>query len=516
MHDRLILSHNLGTTGNKAVIYDEKGMIVSSWLSLYSSIYSRQNCVEQDPLDWWKAVCDSTKMVLRGINEKSISVVTFSGQMMSCLCLDKAGDTIGNSIIWADMRSYKESKMLMSQIDEDLFFHITGHRISPSYTLSKLLWVMNNRPEQFQRTSKVLQAKDYIVYRLTGNIVTDYSDASGTNLFNLSKRQWSRTLTSIIGINPSILPDALPSTEIAGYVSLEAAGATGLLPGTPVVIGAGDGVCASIAGGCTTEDDSYLYYGSSAWIGLTKKKPFWDPQMRTFNWAFIQPDLVAPCGTMQAAGASLDWLKEELAHEECSQGEIQSASANDLIENEVSRSPVGANGIIFLPHLMGERSPYWSPSAKGAFLGLRKNTTRADLFRACYEGVALNLKIIWEVFKPINKSTELVLIGGQASSEVNNHIIADAFGITVATHNHLKDSKNFGAAIIGGIGIGMYENLNVVKNFLQYERRIEPNPLNTEYYDKILPIYQQAYSDLVNLNSRIDQITNEMEGAMHE
>lgn len=506
MHDHLILTHNLGTTGNKAVVYDEKGRIVSSWVSLYRSIYSEGNCVEQDPNDWWRAVCESTRKVLRGINEKSIAVVSFSGQMMGCLCLDKAGNPIGNSIIWADSRADKESRAIMDQIDENLFFHITGHRISASYTLSKLLWVMNNRPEQFKKTRKVVQAKDYIVSRLTGNIVTDFSDASGTNLFNLTKRQWSRTLTSIIGLNANLLPEALPSTEIAGHVTLEAAVATGLLPGTPVVIGAGDGICASIAGGCTTEEDAYLYFGSSAWIGMTKKDPFWDSKIRTFNWAFIKPDLTSPCGTMQAAGSSLDWLKDTLGREESLQAELQKCKPQDLIELELAQSPVGSNGILFLPYLMGERSPHWNPSAKGSFLGLKKSTTRSDLFRSCYEGVALNLKSIWEALKPINKAKELVLLGGQASSDTNKQIIADAFAITVTSHNHLRDSKNFGAAIIGGMGIGMYDSLDVVKELLHYEKRVEPIAEHVRYYDKILPLYEEAYHSLVEVNRRLDQL----------
>lgn len=507
MHSKLILSHNLGTTGDKAVVYDEKGHIVNSWLTPYSVIYRDGNRVEQNANDWWSAVCESTKKVLRGINEKSIEVVTFSGQMMGCLCLDKAGDPIGNSLIWADLRSDKEERQLLGQIDENLFFHITGHKVSASYSLSKMLWLKNNEPEQFARTSKIVQAKDYIAYKLTGNIVTDYSDASGTNLFNLTKRQWSRTLTAIVGISPELLPDAIPSAEIAGYVTLEASVATGLLPGTPVVIGAGDGICAAIGAGCTTEKDAYLYYGSSAWIGMMKKVPYWEPKMRTFNWASIQPSMVSPCGTMQAAGSSLDWLKDELAREEVNQAAVQQSDSQHLIEMLVSQSPTGANGVLFLPYLMGERSPYWDPHAKGSFLGLKRNSRRADLFRACYEGVALNLKIIWEALKPINQAKELTVIGGQSNSEFNKHIIADAFNIPVVSHNHVKDSKNFGAAIIGGIGIGMYENADVAKSLLQRTQRIEPNKGNVAYYNKILPLFEEAYEDLAGFYKKIDQIS---------
>jgi xylulokinase len=505
MSDALILSLNLGTTGCKTVVYDDQGRILSSWLSLYRVIYRDGNKVEQDPDDWWRAVCESMQKVLRGIDLTSIAVVAFSGQMMGCLCLDKAGDPIGKAIIWADMRSDKEASQLQTLIDESLFFHITGHKISASYTLSKLLWVKNHEPERMARTAKVVQAKDYIVSKLTGVIVTDHSDASGTNLFNLTKRQWSRTLVAIAGINAKILPEAIPSTEIAGKITIEASIATGLLPGTPVVIGAGDGLCAALGGGCTTEEDAYLYYGSSAWIGMATDKPYWEPKMRTFNWAHIQPTMISPCGTMQAAGSSLDWLKDEVAREEGNQAAIQKINAQHLIEMLVQQSPPGANGLMFLPYLMGERSPYWNPQAKGAFLGLKRNTRRADLFRSCYEGVALNLKIIWEALKPINASKQLVVIGGQASSNINKRIIADAFNIPVVSHNHLRDSKNFGAAIIGGIGIGLYENVDVVKNLLCYEQCIQPNQESVALYDRMLPIYEEVYDGLQGFYQKIDR-----------
>lgn len=235
--------------------------------------------------------------------------------------------------------------------------------------------------------------------------------------------------------------------------------------------------------------------------------------MRTFNWAFIQPDQASPCGTMQAAGSSLDWLKDELAREEVNQAEIQRANPQHLIEMLVSQSPPGANGLLFLPYLMGERSPYWNPQARGALLGLKKNSRRADVFRACYEGVALNLKIIWEALKPINKAQQLVVIGGQANSDINKHIIADTFGIPVVSHNHLKDSKNFGAAIIGGMGIGMYENAHVVKTLLHFERCIEPVAENVEFYNRLLPLYEDVYHDLVEHYQKLEQFTHYSEVA---
>lgn len=506
MDQKYILTHNLGTTGNKAVLYDKTGKKIKSWLSLYNTFYSTGNQVEQNPHDWWAAVCESTKNVLRGINEKSVSVVSFSGQMMGCLCLDKAGDPIRNAMIWADMRASQESRNLHDVIDEKQFYSITGHRISSAYTLSKLLWIKNNLPDEYQRISKILLAKDYMVYRLTGRIVTDYSDASGTNMMDLRKREWSRTILSITGIDASILPEIIESTDIAGTVSLEAAADTGLLPGIPVVIGAGDGLCSTIAGVCTEPDDAYLYFGSSAWIGLSRKTPYWDPELRTFNWAHVIPGLVSPCGTMQAAGASIDWAREELGRSETEQAEIQDCHAQDLINNQINSSPPGANGLLFLPYLLGERSPYWDPSAKGALIGLQKKHSRADVFRACMEGVVLNLKIIWNALGSEINAKELVLLGGQTSSETSRQIISDILNIPVVTHNHQRDSKNFGAAMIGGMGIGIFDDLSDIKQMVHFEHRLEPNQKNAEFYDRMLPVFEDSYAAISDINSRMDSL----------
>jgi xylulokinase len=278
---------------------------------------------------------------------------------------------------------------------------------------------------------------------------------------------------------------------------MEAAMETNLLPGTPVVIGGGDGITAAIAGGCTSEKDAYLYYGSSAWIGLCKKKIFMDSKKRIFNWAMDDKAMVSPCGTMQAAGVSLDWMNSEVSLEERDQARAQGALVQDIIEQEILHTAVGSKGVMFLPYLSGERSPYWNPDATGAFVGIRKDTSRHDLFRACYEGVALNLKSIWNIFQPINNARQLVLLGGQSCSKFNRQLIADALGITVVTHDHVRDSKNFGSAILGGIGIGIYKNFDVVKKLLHYDSALEPNPDHVAFYNGRLPLFQYAYTCLV-------------------
>lgn len=514
-YNRLILAHNLGTNGNMAVIYDEFGHIVSSWFSSYKVSYMHKNRVEQNPNDWWNAICESTRKVLRNINEKEISVVTFSGQMMGLTCLDKMGNPIRNSIIWADMRSEEEANYLRNQIDQKQFYHITGHRISSAYSLSKLLWLMRNEPENYEKIDKIMQSKDYIVYKLTGNILTDYSDASGTNLFNLKKRNWSRTILSILDLKKDILPDVVSSTEIAGKITFEAAEKTGLLPGTPVVIGAGDGVCATVSAGCGFEEP-YLYYGSSAWIGYSSKEPIYDKAMSVFNWANSDDKSFVPCGTMQSAGISLDWIKNQIALEEETQAEINNCIPQEILDQKASLVSPGSNGLIFLPYLNGERSPYWNSNSRGAFLGLSANSSRNELFRAVYEGIALNLKIIKDCLNTQSiENKPLVLIGGQSNSKFNCKLVSDVLNVTVKTHNHIKDCKTFGAAIIGGTGIGLYDSVDISKELVSFDNEITPNKDVSDFYENLYPIFKEAYfnilktsESLVNLKTK-GELNNE-------
>jgi xylulokinase len=501
-----LLSHNLGTTGNLAVLYNASGSIIKSFFTAYPIKYMHGNRVEQDALDWWKAVCVSTRGILRGINEKSIASVSFSGQMMGCLCIDKDGIPLANSIIWADMRAENEAESVHADIDEERFYEITGHRISPSYTLSKLLWVKNHSPEIYRRTNKVIQAKDYIVFKLTGNILTDFSDASGTNMFDLNTFNWSDTILSITGISRDILPEAVSSTEVAGKVNLEAAAETGLLPGTPVVLGAGDGICAGMGAGCIDDDDAYLYFGSSAWIGLTKDKPFYHSDMNTFNWAHIKRDKLSLCGTMQAAGGTINWISKQIAGIESMQAEQQDIHINELIDLAVKNSPPGAKNLLFLPYLLGERSPHWNPDAAGVILGLKMDHSREDFFRAAIEGVALNLRLIWDSLESRITADELVLIGALGSSPVKKQILSDVLGINIVNNNHTRDSKSFGAALIAGIGTGLYSGMKDTRKLISREARVEPDPERVELYNRMLPIFSEGYENLKDTCKKLSNL----------
>ncbi len=492
----LLLTHNLGTSGNLAVLYEPGGGVLRSWFTGYKTVYRYGNRAEQNANDWWAAVCESTHGILRGINENSISCVSFSGQMMGCLCIDKMGNPLADAIIWADMRAETQAEMINNGIDETQFYHITGHRISSSYTLAKLLWIKSNCPEIFGKTAKVIQAKDYIVYKLTGEIMTDYSDASGTNIFDLNTFKWSETILSITGLSKDILPDAVPSTMQAGKITLEAAAETGLLPGTPVVIGAGDGLAANLGAGCFKNDDAFLYLGSSAWIGFTKDRPHFDHKLRTFNWAHIEKGKTIPCGTMQAAGNTINWINTRIAGIETLQAKKQDIHVNELIDQEISNSPPGANGLIFLPYLNGERSPHWNPEASGVIVGLKMYHSRSDFFRSAFEGIAMNLRLIYDSLQEEVTGDEIVLVGSLAGSRVKKQILADILNIRIVNNNHYRDSKSFGAAVIGGLGTGIFSNPEDAAEIIHTENPVEPDKQRVELYRKMLPVFMEGYENL--------------------
>lgn len=329
---KYLLAHDLGTSGNKATLYSTEGELVKSCVHSYDMLVSNNNWVEQRPEDFWNAVCISTKELVQDIDVNDIAAISFSGQMMGCICVDKEGRALRNALIWADMRATREEEMIRERISEEDFYHLTGHKISPSYGGQKLMWVKNNEPEIYENTYKMLNCKDYIILKLTGEFVTEYTDASSTNLLDLNKLEWSDRLLEVMGIDREKMPALLKSTDVAGTVTDEAAKACGLVSGIPVVCGGGDGVCAAVGTGCTKEGIAHSCMGTSSWISITTEKPIYDEEMRTFTWAHIVPGYVLPTGTMQCGGGSYSWFTKELCKYESLLGEQQGVSKYDLLE----------------------------------------------------------------------------------------------------------------------------------------------------------------------------------------
>ncbi len=496
---KYLLAHDLGTSGNKATLFSEEGKLIKSYVASYDCHYFNGNWAEQKPEDWWKAVCDTTKLMLNEVDAKDIAAVSFSGQMMGCVCVDKEGNALRPSIIWADQRAVKQAKEISEKISDQDYYHIIGHRNSASYGVQKLMWVKENEPEVYAKTYKMLNCKDYIILRLTGKMATEFSDAGGTAILDINKLEWSDEILDAAGIEKDKMPELLPSTHMIGGVTKEAAAQCGLLEGTPVVMGGGDGCCAAVGAASIDVGGAYCCIGSSSWVMFNDTKPVFDENMLTFNWPSLVPGLISPCGTMQAAGVSYAWMRENICTKEIADAKATGRSVYDLINEQIAQAEPGCNGLIYLPYIMGERSPRWNPNAKGAFIGIKTEHTRKELLRSVMEGVTMNLNVIYKIFSKNFKFDEILLIGGGAKSPVWMQMLADVFGINVMKPNYIEEATSMGAAITAGVGVGLFEDFHAIHKFLKVEETIKPNMKNHERYEQVMPVFNQAYFALLDV-----------------
>ena len=496
--NKYILAHDLGTSGNKASLFSVEGKLIGSEVHPYDVHYFNGNWAEQDADDWWNAICVTSRNLIAaaGIDPAEIGAVSFSGQMMGCLCVDRNGKPLRKSIIWADSRAQKQAAALEEKISQEDFYHIVGHRNTASYGVQKLMWVRDNEPEIYEQTYKTLNAKDYIAFKLTGKFYTDYSDANSIACFDLNHLCWSERLIEYAGIDGDKLPEVKPSTFTAGGVTPEAAALTGLAAGTPVVLGGGDGVTANVGAGSIRPGKTYSCMGTSAWITTTTEKPIFDPQMRSVTWAHAIPGLYAPNGTMQTAGGAYSWLKNTICLHESDLAAQQGRSVYDLINEEIAQSPAGSNDVLFLPYLLGERAPRWDPYAKGCFIGLKAETTRSDMLRSVLEGVTLNLAIVLDILKTQVEIDEIMVVGGGAKGRIWRQIMADIYNTRITVPTVLEEAGSMGAAVIGGVGAGIYKDFDAIDRFLEIADVQEPQPDAVAAYAPVRERFEAFYQAL--------------------
>ncbi|MBC5659163.1 xylulokinase [Anaerosacchariphilus sp. NSJ-68] len=481
--EQFLIAHDLGTSGNKATLFTTTGKLVRSYTASYDVHFFHGNYAEQDPENWWDAVCEATKAVLDGEDPKQVVGMSFSAQMQGCLVVDKHGNPLRDSMIWADQRAVKEAEQLEKTIGTDRIYQITGHRVSASYSIEKLMWLKKNEPETYEKTYKMLQAKDYIIQRATGNFVTDYSDASGTQALDLRKLQWSDEILEAAGIDKEKLPELKKSTDVAGYIQDRVAGEIGLPAGTPVVCGGGDGPVSAVGAACIGDGEFYLTFGTSAWIGGTTTEPFIDKDKTVFCFAHVIPGKYMPCGTMQAAGSSYAYIRRALCD----------GMSYDEMNQLIEKSPAGAQNLLFLPYMLGERSPRWNPDTSAAFLGIKPEHEKKDYVRAVIEGIAMNMELILQAYRKQAKIENMNLTGGGAKGQIVAQILSDVLNVKFRMPDCVESATAIGAAVVAGVGVGVFESFDEVKRFLKFEKEVEPNQANQAEYGKLKPIFDQAY-----------------------
>ncbi|MEM6285116.1 MAG: xylulokinase [Chloroflexota bacterium] len=497
--ENYVIAHDLGTTGNKATLYDREGRLVGSAFYGYGTEYAHTGWAEQNPEDWWTAVCHSTRELLQQthVSKDDIACITFSGQMMGAVPLDKNARPLRNAIIWADQRSLEQEAWIGERVSFEDMYQISGHRLSASYSLAKILWIRDNQPGIYDATYKFVHAKDAMVARMTGNFVTDPSDASSMNLYDISTGKWSGKLLDAVDLPESNLPEIRQSVDVVGEVLATIADEVGVAAGTPVVIGGGDGACAAAGAGVITEGSAYNYVGSSSWIAISTPKPIYDPDYRTFTFGHVIPDMVMPTGTMQAAGASYQWTRDQLGALENDMAERLGISAYEVMNLEVDKVAPGCEGLVYLPYLLGERSPRWNPHARGAFIGLTIRHTRAHMFRSVLEGVTMNLRVVLDAFR--NQGTQIDamrVIGGGASGRIWNQITADVYGMPIHRLAILEEATSMGAALVGGVGVGLYPDFSMIETMNEIALTIQPHAASSAAYEKLYPVFNKMYDAL--------------------
>lgn len=487
----MIIAHDLGTTGDKATLVDDDGRLVASVTMAYPVDFGPGGKAEQDPEDWWGAVCRATRRLLEQTETPAgdVAVVTFSGQMMGAVLVDDDNRSLRPAVIWADTRATEQADELVRRVGMESGYAITGHRLNATYTLPKIAWLRHNEPEVFARATAVLLPKDYLVARLTGVRATDPSDASGTNAYDQRAGTWSAELLEAAGVPASLLPEIVPSTTVVGTVTSDAARATGLAVGTPVVIGGGDGPMAALGAGIVDADSgAYAYLGSSSWVSVASSAPVLDPEMRSMTFNHVVPGAFVPTATMQAGGASLQWITDVLAPGEA-----------DRYERLLEAAEVEAatDGLFFLPHLLGERSPYWNPRARAAFVGLQVHHGRGHLVRAVLEGVAFNLLSGLRAFTDAGVPvTGVDAIGGAAHAELLLRVFADVWGVPVSSRDLVDEATSVGAAVVGGVGVGIFADFEVARTMSRTTSRREPDPERAARYAQAHPVFTDAYRRL--------------------
>jgi xylulokinase len=497
-----ILAHDLGTTGDKATLFSPETGLLASEFSPYPTHFPKPGWAEQEPELYWQAFCRSTGALLQKsrIAAREIAAVVFSGQMMAALPVDRQGRALRNSIIWADLRSTAQAEALAGRIDADRVYRISGHRLSASYSATKIMWIKEHEPEVYKRAFKFLHAKDYLVCRLTGAQLTDYSDASGMNLLDLTSLSWSPEVLEAAGIAVSKLPDIVESTEVVGQVGAEAAAASGLQAGTPVVIGGGDGACATCGAGVVSEEQAYIYLGTSTWMAVASTKPLLDPAKRTFTFCHFLKGLYFPAGTMQAGGGSYQWLRNTLGDAEIQEAREAGTDAYDLLNRQAAEAPAGCDGLLFLPYLMGERSPLWDPQARACFIGLTMTHGKKHLIRAVLEGVAFNMRLIHEAFREQGvRSAKVRLIGGGARSPLWRSIFADVLETPTARLNFIEEATSVGAAIAGGVGVRLFSSIREADRVVRETEETSCDPGNFAVYRKNYALFRNCYERLRDL-----------------
>ena len=508
-----LIGIDVGTSGTKGLLIDSGGKVHARASASYPLTTPKPLWVEQDPEDWWRATVDVCKNLLKesGVKADQIKGIGLTGQMHGLVILDRNNKVLRPCILWNDQRSGEECAAITSKIGGKRLLEITGNPVLPGFTAPKILWVRTHEPEIYRQIAHVLLPKDYIRFRLTGEFVSDVSDASGMSVLNVRGRTWAGELLDELEIPRSWMPAVVESPAVSARVNDAAATETGLAKGTPVVGGAGDNAAGAVGSGVVRPGVLSVSIGTSGVLFAHSDQYRIEPEGRLHSFCHAVPGAWHLMGVTLSAGGSLRWFRDTFCESETTKARQAGKDPYELMMEEANSVAAGSEGLLFLPYLTGERTPYPDPHARGSFVGLTIRHTKAHLIRSVLEGVAFSLRDCLELMKALGLKIDTVrATGGGARSPVWLQIIADVFNAEIATVS-TSEGTSFGAALLAGVGAGVFPSApEASEQTVKVVSSVQPNKSNVSAYEEMYRIYHSSYHALKPLT---DPLSGNMKGA---
>lgn len=500
MGKELLLGIDIGTSGCKIALFSQEGKAICTETLEYPLHYPKAGFIEQDPGDWWDAVCRGTQRLLtkNNINPADIVGVGVDGQSWAAVAVDGEGEVLARNPVWMDTRSVQICSELNQVVGADRIFEVSGNQLKAQYSTGKILWYKQNVPEVYQKINKVLQSNSYIVYRMTGAMSQDVSQGYGIHGFDMRKGCWDGQLCESLGLNPDILPDISACHEVVGTVSQSAVASMGLLEGTPVVAGGLDAACGALGAGVIHDGQTQEQGGQAGGISICMDQYCAEPRLiLSFH---VVPGRWLLQGGTTGGGGVVRWFNEQFGFEERHKALQTGDSELALLDKLAESVPAGSEGVVFLPYMAGERTPIWNEKAKGVVYGLDYSKTRAHLARAVMEGTAYSVRHNIEVASSAGARVgTLRAVGGAANSAFWTQLKADITGKNIEVSG-TDTATTLGAAILAGVGVGMYRDFDdAVNQTVSVRRRYVPMAQHKEVYDQGYDTYLELYTSLKTL-----------------
>lgn len=497
----LIMCIDIGTTGCRTVIFNAFGELLTQTYQEYKSIYLSSRWIDHDPKTWLQATRETVKEVLKEIGDDKtcLAAIAVTSQRATFIPVDKSGEPLDNAILWQDKRAIEEAQYLVNEFGPDAIYDVTGLKIDPYFTLPKLLWLKRNKKDVYRYSSKFLSVQDFIIHYLTGEFNTDWTQASRTMLFNINQLQWDRDLIKSVGVDFAKLPEAIPPGSIVGNVTRAVSEELNLPQGLPVIAAGGDQQCAAIGLGVIKTGMIEVNTGTGSFILAHSDKPVKDAEQRLICSASSLAGNWVLEASIFTTGSVYRWFRDVLELKTKEEQEERGINAYQLMDSEAAEEPLGANGLLLIPHFAASAAPYWNPEARGVLFGLSLGHQRSSISRAILEGIAFEVQKNIDIMESnIGRIKEVRISGGSTKSGIFNQIQADIYGKPVVK-TELEEASALGAGILAAITMGLYDSIgSAVKNMIQVrdESRKKPIPENHKAYNELARIHHEIYSAL--------------------